>query len=248
MFNEHVGPIFEVHLVSDSKQAATEAPPSSPADVHKRVNMEFIREVHQVTLNRSPSDDEYNKWMNVIDQGGSYEGIYNGLVNGAEYAQTEKGIAPPSGIRLYAELMARIALDIKYDPIKIKAAKDEDTTLGIARSTPLPTEPTEEEKKALIADFAVKAVNKSQATLRKETGAEALKLMEMKREYKEKFATWYGKFVVYSNSKNINFGIEERNKGDEQFHYKWALQNEEDRVKWEIINRIHRLYNALTPQ
>ena len=97
----------------------------------------------------------------------------------------------------------------------------------------------------MIGEMATKAVNKSLYTLKREAAAEALKLMEYKKEYKEKYATWFGRFAQWSSSRKVDFGIDARNKNDEYFHYKWALDSTEDRIRWEVLNRIHRIFNAI---
>ena len=43
--------------------------------------------------------------------------------------------------------------------------------------------------------------------------------------------------------RNVNYGIALRNKADEAFHYKWAVENAGDPVKWEVLNRLHRVLN-----
>ena len=218
VFNLHVGPVFGVRLEylvapSPAPKAAEEAPKDMEA--HHRVNAAFLKEVHLVVLERTVTQEEFARWLNVLDQGGSYEGIYNGLANGDEYRAKEKGVAPPQALRLYAQTMTELTI----------------------------TKETEGDRKKMLADFAQKGVNKSLYTLKREVAQEALKAADGVREYKEKFATWYGRFAAVTNKLGVDFGAPDRNSADELVHYRWALVHGEDPVKWEMLNRIHRLFN-----
>ena len=246
-FNLHIGPVFSVRLEAPLDQSPKPAASSGPTsqDQPRQLAAEFLKELHQATLERELTTDEFNRWMNVLDQGGSYEGIYNGVVNGAEYKDKETGAAPVGTIKVYADIMTLLAIDAKYDPLKLRSseAADKETV------EPLPQQATAEEKAALHQEFEQKALNKSAYALKREAGFEALRLMELKKEYKEKFATWFGHFVLYTNERAqkeglASFGVNGRTQGDEYYHYQWALKNSEDRVRWEVLNRIHRLINA----
>lgn len=240
-FNLHVGPVFGVrleYLVAPSPAPA--APDEAPKDLeaHHRLNAAFLKEAHMVVLERTVTQEEFARWLNVLDQGGSYEGIYNGLANGEEYRAKEKDVAPPQALRLYAQLMTELALAQRYE-----AAKPEKPAIPPITGAPPPDQPPEAERKRLLADYAVKGVNKSLYTLKREVGQEALKTADLKKEYKERFATWYGRFAVVTNRLGVDFGIPDRNAADEVVHYRWALNHGEDPVKWEVLNRIHRVFN-----
>jgi hypothetical protein len=85
-------------------------------------------------------------------------------------------------------------------------------------------------------------------TLKRVLGDEAIKVMAAKAEYKEKFALWYSKWVVHMASRNVDFGIGLRNKPDEAFHYKWAVEASPEKLKWEVLNRLHRVLNEANRQ
>ena len=79
-------------------------------------------------------------------------------------------------------------------------------------------------------------------------GDEALKVIAAKSEYREKLALWYSKWVVHMAQLNVDFGIPLRNKPDDEFHYNWVLNNSNDRVMWEVLNRLHRVLNESNKQ
>ena len=85
-------------------------------------------------------------------------------------------------------------------------------------------------------------------TLKKTLCDEALKLIDQKNAFKEKLALWYSKWVVHMGERKIDFGVPLRNSLDEAFHYKWAIQSTPDRIKWEVLNRIHRTLNDANKQ
>lgn len=225
-FNQHVGPIFSVRLQFIDTLPPVPAPSASAEaelEGHRKISASFIKEAHSVVLEREVSKEEFDRWMNVLDQGGSLEGIHNGLTHGDEYRNKEKGIAPPDALRLYAQLMAALDIDGRAEG-----------------SAAIP----EADKKKLISEYAQKAVNKSLYTLKREATLQAIKTMDTRKAYKDKWATWFSKFSVSTNARGVDFGSPERNKSDEQAQYQWALDASEDRVKWEVFNRIHRLFNG----
>lgn len=206
-----------------SKETAKSTDSSLPKELtldQKRVNGEFIREVHKVVLEREvTSAEEFLKYMNILDQGAHYEAIYNGIVYSSEYKKKENGVAPARALKTYIELATDLAVERLNDV-------------------------NDEAKKVLQKKFEYEGLNKSLYFLKRRLGEELLKTFEEKKEYREKLSTWYGIFAKKLNSKNIDFGISARNNPDEYYHYKWALYADEDRIIWECLNRIHRIMNA----
>jgi hypothetical protein len=254
MFNDQVGSKIGVKITVAASQptpkpSASVQAEESPAPDHRAVNAQFIKELFLVVLQRDVrGEEEFLKYMNVMDQGGHYEGIYNGIVYAEEYRAKEKGVAPIGALKNYADVMAQITLDQKYDPMKIAKAKAEGDAPqpdvpNPDKNAPAP-QATEAERAKLVSEFQREGITKSLYALKRTLGEQVLKTIDIKKEYKEKFATWYGRFTVYLNKKGIDFGLPERNKTDEYFHYKWALDADEDRLKWETLNRVHRLENS----
>jgi hypothetical protein len=80
-------------------------------------------------------------------------------------------------------------------------------------------------------------------TLKRVLGEEALKVVSAQNSYPEKRALWYSKWVVRIVNRKVEFGLPLRNSSDENFHYRWALANSEDKLKWEVLNRLFRVLN-----
>lgn len=99
----------------------------------------------------------------------------------------------------------------------------------------------------LLADFADRYsrlfVSATIFTLKRILSDEALKVAELKAEYPEKLALWYSKWVIQMTGYKVDFGLKLRNDTREQVHYEWALKVPADRLRWEVLNRIHRLLN-----
>ena len=102
--------------------------------------------------------------------------------------------------------------------------------------------------KALADKYTKQFVGASIFTLKRVLGDEALRVVAVKKEYPEKLALWYSKWVVHMAERGVDFGISQRNKPDEAFHYKWAMAASDDRVNWEVLNRVHRLLNDANRQ
>lgn len=240
--NQNIKPLLSPTKKQAPAKTDDESPEPPPLE-NRKINGEFLREMFQVVLGRDMAgEEEFGRLMNVLDQGGHYEGVYNGVVYSTEYREKEKGNATVAALKTFAEVMAQLALDQKYDSLKIKAPEDSD--LPISNPQIAPPQPTPEERSQLIGLFEREGLTKSQYTLKRRLGEELLKTIELKKEYREKLATWYGKFTVFMNGKGVDYGIQQRNVKDEYYHYKWALDADEDRLKWECLNRAHRLMNS----
>lgn len=243
----------EKAFAKNSAPTAQSAASPSPTPLnHREVNAEFVKELYTVVLQRDlRSEEEFLRMVNTLDQGGHYEGAYNGLVYSSEYRAREKGNVTVKGLKLFADVMAQLTLDQKYDPLIIPKPTPADVPPAASTTeerTTQPPQPTEEERKKLVAEIEAANLTQPSYSLKRRLGEEALKTIDLKKEYREKLATWYGKFTAFLNKRGQSigkgFGIKERDIQDEYYHYKWALDADEDRIKWETLHRIHVLMNG----
>ncbi len=243
-FNKNIGPFFSLKFERTKQKAISD--PQNPTIDDQYVNGEFIRELFKVVLERDlRNEEEFTKYLNVLEQGGHYEGIYNGILYSAEYREKEKGIAPVKAVKSYSEIMAQLSLDQKYDPLKIQEPQEPPDVPPLQKEDNIkPPQPTPLERDGLIAQYEKEAIPLSTYTLKRRLGEELLKTIDLKKAYREKLATWFGKFTFFINKKGTNFGIQQRNVLNEYYHYKWALDTSEDRIKWECLNRIHMTMNT----
>lgn len=235
------------------KNAATARNPGEPAEPQpmerRQVNAEYLREAFRVVLGREVTQEEFVRLLNVLDQGAHYEGLYNGLVYSQEYRDKEKGRAPAGAMKIYSVVMAELVLAQKYDPIKIAAGSEDEPKPDVpkpANDAPpaAAPQPTHAERTALEGQYELEALELPPYTLKRKLGEELLRTIDLKKGYREKLATWYGRFTVFLNLKGVDYGLAQRNNKSEYYHYKWALEAGEDRLKWECLNRLHALVNS----
>jgi len=60
-----------------------------PAIKRRQFDYAFIKELYQSTRKAEPKDEDLSGWLNTLDQGGSREGIYQGLVLDEVYSALE---------------------------------------------------------------------------------------------------------------------------------------------------------------
>ena len=63
-------------------------------DQMNKANVSFLFEIYEAARRVKPNDNDVSKWMNVITQGGSREGVYRALVLDNTYAAMENYDTP----------------------------------------------------------------------------------------------------------------------------------------------------------
>ena len=211
--------LFELPSASLSPSPTpTELELISDASRRGKENSEIFKEIYQVTYIKQPKDrSEFGNWVDTLNQGASLEGVYHGLIQSEDYRQLEvqSKSASPEALRIFSEEFSILGAELSPDS-DIRALQEKNIQ---------------------------RYVGVSLFTLKKNLGEEALKVIASKNEYPEKLSLWYSKWVVRLADRNIDFGIDLRNKKDEEFHFKWALENKTDRLSWEVLNRLHRILN-----
>lgn len=195
----------------------------------RQIRKQFLSEIYQHVFARKFRDREaFIRWMNVLEQGASVEGVYRGLVLSREYAQMERGRTTPEALELFASEMALLALyrdnkGVEY--IQSDQGKRK----------------REELKRALQARFE----SRSLFTLKRILGEEVLEYMDILKENRQTLSKWYADTTVRWNSQGVDFGLKQRNSKDGEYHQQWALGNSIGRIQWEVLNRLHRMMNGL---
>lgn len=221
-----------------------------------KMNSELLREVYlTVLLQDSPDRAEFGSLVDTLNQGASFEGVYNGFTHSARYREYEmrKKGASAAALRVFSEELAILELELpeptQFDETSAQPLRRPDFPTGEERpsfdapmrAAPSPKAP---DPKALAELYARQFVGASIFTLKRVIGDEVFKVMATKREYREKLALWYARWVVrVANERRVDYGLPLRNLADEKFHYKWALDASVDRIQWEILNRLHRILN-----
>ncbi len=245
-----------------AEPSATQSPTANqgeltmPAAQRAKLNSEVFKEMFTVVFMKEPSDHaDFGNWVDSLNQGASFEGVYNGLVHSMEYKkleETEKGTTTRA-LQIFGEEMAFLEKDQakptrfeSYRPVVTETDPISPTPTAGFRPNPTPS-PADQLTKVQLAmlseNYAKQFVGASVYSLKRALGDEAIVIMDLNNDYKEKLALWYSKWVVHMAARNIDYGLPLRNKPDASFHYKWALENSVDLLKWEVLNRIHRLMN-----
>ncbi len=223
----------------------------SSAAHNAQANSEILREILQVVFNREPKDrSEFGNWVDTLNQGASLEGVYNGLTHSLDYRKLEavNTSASTGALRVFGEELAYLEIelpvptqfDMSLESPLPQAGYEIQVPTGLG---PTPTPNLKPDFKILAEKYSQQFVGVSLFTLKRLLGDEAIRVIGIKREFREKLALWYSQWAVRIAKRNVDFGLALRNNPDEAFHYKWAVESSEDRVKWEVLNRLHRLLN-----
>lgn len=236
---------------------------SSEAARSAKANAELLREIFTVVFGREPRDRaNFGVWVDAMNQGASIEGIYNGFTHSSDYRQVEENNpgASPDALKVFGVELARLQSELpsvtEFDTSAaqpLPRAKNPEAEAGNSLefkkrdASPLPAR-AKTEQAALAESYSKTFVGASIFTLKRVLGDEALKVIASKKDYPENLAIWYSKWVVQLASYRVDFGLPLRNSADEKFHFKWTLDASEDRLKWEVLNRLHRLLNEANRQ
>ena len=258
-----VSPSSPEPVVSASPSAAPNGSVSVNA-AKAKANAELLREMY-VSVNGVPPTNraDFGSMLDSMNQGASLEGVYNGFIHSAAYRklEVENPGAQPDALKFFVDELAQIEMELpsvtefngdSAKPIELIDPASENTPSVESFSFPAKKpsaaaakQPEGITKDALVLKYS-KLFNKSSIfTLKRVLGDEALKLIQTKKDNKEQLAGWYGKWALKLAAINIDFGIQQRNIADEQFHSKWAMAATEDQIRWEVLNRLHRVLIAL---
>jgi hypothetical protein len=100
----------------------------------------------------------------------------------------------------------------------------------------------------LQGKYAAVFASSSIFTLKRVLGDEIMKLVDEKGfvddHASKALQDWFGPWVVRMASYQVDFGLAQRNKPDAAFHSQWAASADSDLLRWEVLNRVHRVLNA----
>ncbi len=240
---------------------------SSNAAKNAKANSEILKEMFTVIQMKEPKDrGEFGNWADTMNQGATIEGIYNGLTHSADYRKLEvlNRSASIEALHAFGEELAYLEVELpvatEFDASSAAPLPSIESPTGAGpggksgvvevidfnkEKTPLdpPSDVPKPDLKVLAEKYSKLFVGASIFTMKRVLGDEALKVFGSKAAHREKMALWYSKSTVRLAQKSIDFGVALRSNPDEGFHFKWAVQTPDDRIKWEILNRLHRVLN-----
>jgi hypothetical protein len=220
-------------------------------------NAELLQEMIRVVSGADIADRaEFGNWVDTLNQGASLEGVYNGLIHSTKYVDLERNAQAASvgALDVFSTEMAWLSRELPgptefdFESLPVRAIP-----------APLPTfephpeatssqfewkEPSAEELRLEKERFTKLFIGKNFFLLKRVLGDEALRAIALHEENAPIFATWFGHWVGHTLSWGVEFGLKGRMQANPSFHYQWALGVPFDRIKWEVLNRLHRLMNA----
>jgi hypothetical protein len=230
---------------------------TSAAALKARETGQILAEMFSVVFMQKTSEIDrvlYDSLHGSLNQGASYEGVYNGLTHSSDYRKLEISItgASPGAIQEFCEELARIELELSHAtafdsssaqplPRALQPAVMSDS--DAPTTEPMPTSSARPSLEQLADQYGKLFVGASIFTLKRVLSDEAIRLIGEKKEIPGRLATWYSKWVVHMVSRGVDFGLPERNRADEDYHLNWAKKNSDDLLTWEVLNRIHRSLN-----
>lgn len=233
-------------------------------------HQELVAEAYRVVFLKDPHSTQLLDWVNALDQGASLEGLYNGFTHSSEYRALETAAKPASleALRSFSEILTGLEKELPvptvFDatwarPLKTILPPGPQDANQDANEDAHPDNQIRDSQghqrdqygniaaapgDAIPQNFMKVFEGASLFTLKRVLGDEALKVVATQMQDRQKLASWYSQWVPQMLVWKTDFGLELRNRSDESFHYRWVLGTSEDRVKWEILNRIHRVLNA----
>ena len=251
-------------MKAEMKSADSAGRSANPGGLAKE-NQELLAEMLRVVFDREDSEDQadFEALSRTLNQGASLEGIYRGIIMGSRYRALESSsqAATPSVLKVFASEMAELQdgmrepthfdaeiakqaprIDFPEDvPSDSSAASKAALKVPAQEASPTPRLDKAANFRELLGIF----VGASPYTLKRVLGEEALKRFEEAGEDPSAIPIWYAGLVVRLSNANVDFGLELRRKPDFEFHRDFAKRIAIDRVKWEVLNRYHRLLNAV---
>jgi hypothetical protein len=262
-----------------TSQFGSRPAPSDPAGelTLERRNSEILQEIYRVAwVMDPPSPSEFAGWLNSVNQGASFEGVYNAFTHSSVQRRLEsdpRSTASPGALGVFASQLARLLLEVpeipqfgprdarplaEIDPLVEELPEDGSQVLGKAGAMefmPLVdrpgsggSRPARPSAEALAAGLAARFNGASIFTLKRVLGDWALKVVaRLREESPERLWSWYADFATQSAALKVDFGLRLRNDTDRSFHRAWAEKAGEDLIRWEVLNRLHRVLNAAQP-
>ncbi len=251
-------------MKAEMKSADSAGQGANPGGLAKE-NQELLAEMLRVVFDREDSEDQadFEALSRTLNQGASLEGIYRGIIMGSRYRALESSsqAATPSVLKVFASEMAELQDGMReptrFDPEIARQAPRIDFPEDVPSASSTASkaarkDPAQEaspsprlEKAANFRELLGIFVGASPYTLKRVLGEEALKRFEEAGEDPSAIPLWYAGLVVRLSSANVDFGLDLRRKPDFEFHRNFAKRIAIDRVKWEVLNRYHRLLNAV---
>ncbi len=229
-----------------------------------RATDELLGEMFTVVYFSAPQESDVQEFTGLsqsLKQGASLEGVYRGLVASNRYRslESQSGAATPALLKAFAVSLAEVREGMvtlrnfsAQDAVQVPSVSypDESDSGVEVKTFPL-LKPAADKRLGIEEDAANLAktfVGASLFTLKRVLCEAALSRLDELGGSHDEVAQWYSKFAASMAQSKIDFGLKQRNLGDGDLHFSWAMKASDDRIKWETLNRYHRYLNAISVQ
>lgn len=241
----------EVQEEMSHAEVPVEKDKAANAGALARENSEILSEMVRVVFDQEDVEDksDFGQLAHSLNEGASLEGIYRGLIAGSRYRalESKSQAASPAELKVFSNELMSIQAEMqnptRFDPGTAKKVPTIEFPDG---SEADPKDEAQAEANSQ-PDFLHMFIGASSFTLKRVLADEVLKKIDETTD-PGAFAKWYAQWVVRWCDANVDFGLALRNRPDLDFHFKFAQKMARDRVKWEALNRVHRLLNAASKQ
>lgn len=229
---------------------------ASPAVQAARAHREQISEAMRIVLDQESVDAEtFTGLVSALNQGASFEGVYNGLVHSSAYRERELS-RPDSTVEAraaFAEMLWELERALT-STVEITSRMSEtlsrpvDPAREAGTTSAAPTQLTDaHQAEAVDWQAACRAMfaRASIFTLKRVAGDVLLDVIAEKHADRAALAKWFADWSAHLANRGVDFGLALRNRPDAAFHQAWALHASTDQLTWEALNRLHRVLNRL---
>jgi len=236
---------------------------ANPVVRKEKANAEFLSEMIRVVTLGEPQDfKDFRDLHDALNLGASYEGVYNGLSHSGVYRQLEASNPQSSAesLRFFCDELMLLENELpeptQFEPSAAKplSAPVWPTEVVEGEEGNQPAEDPSRVKQIVFGKAKTAPPPASTCleifqgasffTLKRVIGEEALKVIQVKATQSQALAEWYGPWVKRMAGYKVDFGLKERNQADEAFHAGWSKSVPTDLLRWEVLNRYHRIINA----
>lgn len=191
---------------------------------------------------------DFKRWYGQLEQGGSLEGIVQGWMLSPVYRDLERGSAAGArSVTVAVSELERLASASNEVPEwalrdgllqRVRSHEAANGMSGAARAVADGAETT----------WKTPLIGVSAFTLKRLLTEAALYEWERRRlSSRHAAAQWYGNWASEWSARaaelGVKFGLEARHRAEATFHERFGNEANEDQVRWEIVNRVHRLIN-----
>ncbi len=246
----------DVHQVVQEEVSANQEVVNASKGSLARANSELLAEMIKVTFDLNEIEDRpfFGSLAHSLNEGASLEGIHRGLLSSSRFRslETSTRAVSPKVLRLFANELYEVRQGMRnptpFDRLTSKKPMEIEFPSEEAKEVEVSSEPVFQapaSKEAEIQLYLSTFIGATHFTLKRILTTEALKKMDEMKDSSGEFAQWYAKMAIRYSSYGLDLGLPQRSDPNFDFHFKFAQTMAMDRVRWEVLNRIHRYINLM---